>query len=229
MPRTPAHPLAEHPLDALPGRPQCTQPVSDRTYLSALMLQSSLRQCASYVKGRMLDVGCGFRPYEKTFFAAATDYIGADCLSDRSRPDVVCSALELPFPENSFDTVASTEVLEHVPEPLRALNEMRRVLKPGGYLILSAPLYWPRHEVPYDFYRYPYDGILYLVKQSGLDLKRLFNRGRSYAYIGQAIQHVQPVPARAVSWLVNQFFLWCDRHLKHDTLTLGWTVVAQKP
>src|SRR4029434_1891844 len=118
MARIPAHPLAEHPLDDIKGRPQCPLPMHDRTYLAFVMLENSLRQCAPFVKGRLLDVGCGHRPYEKTFFRGATEYIGADYLSDRSRPDVVCSALDLAFPEASFDTVTSTEVLEHVPEPL---------------------------------------------------------------------------------------------------------------
>jgi len=203
--------------------------VADRTYLSTVMLENSLRQCVPFIRGRLLDVGCGQRPYEKTFFASATQYIGADYLSDRSRPDVVCSATALPFPENEFDTVASTEVLEHVGEPLVALNEMRRVLKPGGYLILSTPMYWPRHDLPYDFFRYPYDGLLHLVKASGLDLTKLFNRGRSYAFLGQVLQHVQPFSSRSFSWMINRFFLACDRRLKHDTLTMGWTLVAQKP
>ena len=203
--------------------------MADRTYLNTVMLENSLRLCAPYVRGRLLDVGCGQRPYEKTFFGAAAQYIGADYQSDRSRPDVVCSATALPFPENDFDTVACTEVLEHVAEPLVALNEMRRVLKPGGYLILSTPMYWPRHDLPYDFFRYPYDGLLHLVKTSGLELTRLFNRGRSYAFVGQVIQHVQPLTSRAISWGINRFFLSCDRRLKHDDLTMGWTVLARKP
>ncbi len=222
------HPLAEQPLDRLPGRPQCSLPAWDRTYLNALMLENSLRQCAPCVKGRLLDVGCGRRPYQHSFFAAASQYIGVDFLLDRSEPDVVCSALGLPFAADAFDTVVSTEVLEHVPDPLLALREMRRVLKPGGCLILSTPMYWPRHDVPCDFFRYPYDGLLHLVNESGLQLTRLFNRGRSYAFLGQVVQHVHPIPGRAASWLINRFFLWCDRRLKHDALTLGWTLVAKK-
>ena len=61
------------------------------------------------------------------------------------------------------------------------------------------------------------------------ELTKLFSRGRSYAFLGQAIQHVHPVPTLWVNWLINQFFLWCDRRLRHDILTMGWTVVAQKP
>ena len=228
MARTPAHPLAEHPLEHLAGKPKCSLPQHDRAYLVTVMLENSLRLCGPYVKGLTLDVGCGRRPYEKTYFANAKKYVGVDYLSDRSRPDVICSALRLPFADRSFETVVSTEVLEHVPDPLQALREMRRVLKAGGFIILSTPMYWPRHEVPYDFFRYPYDGLLYLVKESGLDLTRLFNRGRSYAFLGQVLQQVHPLAANPVNWLINRFFLWCDCHLNHDAITLGWTLVAQK-
>jgi len=71
-----------------------------------------------------------------SLFASARKYVGTDYLSDRSRPDVICCALRLPFADRSFHTVVSTEILEHVPNPLQALCEMRRVLKalraPGG-------------------------------------------------------------------------------------------------
>ncbi len=190
------------------------------------MLEGSLHRCRQYVVGRVLDVGCGQRPYEKSYFAGAASYVGVDYLTDRSSPDVVSSGLALPFFETSFDTVVSTEVLEHVPDPLVALKEMRRVLRPNGHLVLSAPYYWPRHEVPYDFFRYPYDGFTNLLKLAGWDVVRLFSRGRSYAFLGQVIQHIHPVPSVFVDRLINWFFLWCDRHLQHDVLTMGWTVVA---
>jgi SAM-dependent methyltransferase len=227
--RTPAHPLAKHPLANLPKDFACSAPSSSRTFLHTLMLESSLKQSGAYVKGVTLDVGCGHKPYEKTFFAGAEKYIGMDYLTDRSKPDVVGSATDIPLADASFDTVVSTEVLEHVADPLKALREMYRVLKPGGYLILSTPMYWPRHEVPYDFFRYPYDGLLHLVKTSGFELVQLYNRGHSYAFIGQAIQQTQPFNAKSVNWLINRFFLWCERHLKHDMHTLGWTFVAQRP
>lgn len=229
MPRTPAHPLAKHPLDGLDKHFKCSVPTSDQCFLTKIMMEGGLKQCGAYVKGVTLDVGCGRKPYEKNFFAGAEKYVGMDYLTDRSTPDVIGSATDIPLADTSFDTVVSTEVLEHVPDPLKALREMYRVLKPGGYLILSTPMYWPRHEVPYDYFRYPYDGLLHLIKESGFELVELFNRGRSYAFIGQAIQSTQPVTARPVKWLINRFFLWCDMHLKHDIHTLGWAFVARKP
>lgn len=223
------HPLAEHPLANQSGKPHCSLPTWHRGYLMTVMLENSLKNCSGFVKGKLLDVGCGWRPYEKTFFAAAEKYVGLDYLSDRSKPDIIGSAQAIPLPDNSFDTVTSTEVLEHVPDPLKAMREMCRVLKPGGYLILTAPMFWPRHEVPYDYYRHTYDGLLHFVKESGLELTKIFNRGRSYAYLGQVIQQIHPVKAKSVSWLINQFFMWCERHLQHDIITMGWTLVARKP
>ena len=228
MSRTPAHPLAQHPLKGLPEIPACSLPTWHRTYLSTVMLESSLSQVAPYIKGKLLDVGCGNRPYEKSFFSGCSQYIGCDYLSERSKPDVVCSALDLAFPDNEFDTVVSTEVLEHVPDPLRALRQMYRVAKPGAYVIVSTPMYWPRHDLPYDFFRYPYDGLIYLVKESGLELVKLFNRGNSYAFLGQVFQHVHPLNLKSFTWFINRLALWCELHLNHDTHTLGWTVIAQK-
>ncbi len=229
MSRSPSHPLAKHPLDNIHPQFKCSVPASHRTFLHTLMLEASLKQCGALVTGVTLDVGCGRKPYEKNFFAGAEKYVGLDYLTDRSTPDVVGSATAIPLADTSFDTVVSTEVLEHVPDPLKALREMYRVLKPGGHLILSTPMYWPRHEVPYDYFRYPYDGLLHLVKESGFELVQLFSRGRSYAFIGQVIQQTQPISAKPVNWLINHFFLWCDTHLKHDAHTLGWAFVAQRP
>ena len=225
------HPLAEYPLQGLKRVPSCSFARSDPAYLNALMIEASLRRCKEYISGTLLDVGCGRKPYANTYFAGATSYTGVDYFTETSQPDIVASAVDLPVDNQSFDTVVSTELLEHVPEPLRALREMHRVLKPGGYLILSTPMYWPRHEIPYDFFRYPYDGLLYLLKESGFELVRMFNRGHAYVFLGQVFQHTLPVfiRFRFLRTLLNSFFLWCDRHHSYDAVTLGWTVVARRP
>jgi len=93
------------------------------------MLEASLTQCREFVRGKLLDVGCGQKPYKGTYFAGAESYIGIDFATPNSQPDVVGSALDLPFDDQSFDTVVSTEVLEHVPDPLQALGEMHHLTK----------------------------------------------------------------------------------------------------
>lgn len=52
-------------------------------------------------------------------------------------------ALRLPFPDDSFDHVIASEILEHIPNDERALDEIARILKPGGTAGVTVPRYWP--------------------------------------------------------------------------------------
>jgi SAM-dependent methyltransferase len=80
--------------------------------------------------------------------------------------DLFADAMSLPFAAGSFDSVLCTQVLEHVCEPLRVLEEVRRVLKPGGRLVLTAPQYNGLHGEPQDFFRYTRYGLDYLAKNA---------------------------------------------------------------
>jgi SAM-dependent methyltransferase len=87
---------------------------------------------------RVLDVGSG----QGALQDLVIDFTGLDISSTAARfyhkPFVVGSATELPFPDDSFDAVWTIDVLEHVPQPEKALSEIRRVLRPDGYLFLHA-------------------------------------------------------------------------------------------
>ena len=87
---------------------------------------------------RILDVGAG-RGYLQD---VVDNYVGLDISPTAQRyfhkPFVLASATAMPFHDNEFDAAWSIWVLEHVPNPESALREMRRVIKPGGYLLL-----WP--------------------------------------------------------------------------------------
>jgi len=89
----------------------------------------------------VLEIGCG----RGAFQDLVAPYVGMD-LSERvaqylHKPFCCAGATALPFHDNSFEAVWSIHVLEHVPDPERALLEMRRVLKPGGLLFLSPAWY----------------------------------------------------------------------------------------
>ena len=86
------------------------------------------------------------------------------------RIEILGSALVLPIRSASIDTALSLQVLEHVPEPLDMLKEIRRVLKPGGHLILTAPHIWNVHEQPHDYFRYTQYGLEHLFKKAGLEI-----------------------------------------------------------
>ena len=120
-----------------------------------------------------LDVGCGERPYRALF--SATHYVGLDVQAS-GRPsamkwaDVTYDGKRLPVKRGSVDGVICTQVLEHVAQPECFVSELARVLRESGWLVLSAPLFWQEHEVPYDFFRLTSYGMKALLQRSGLDV-----------------------------------------------------------
>ena len=80
------------------------------------------------------------------------------------------TAERLPLADAVFDTVVSTYTLCTIPDPVAALREARRVLAPGGRLLLVAPLEWEVHQAPHDYYRYTVHALRYLFQQAGLEV-----------------------------------------------------------
>jgi SAM-dependent methyltransferase len=120
----------------------------------------ALQACQVATGSRVLDIGAGSCPYRNLFAGCRYEThdlarLNADQLSGRSgygSIDYVSDILAIPVPDASFDVILCTEVLEHVPEPILAVKEFSRILKPGGKLILTAPLGSGLHQEPYHFY-----------------------------------------------------------------------------
>jgi ubiquinone/menaquinone biosynthesis C-methylase UbiE len=125
------------------------------------------------IKGIVLDIGCGEQPYKDILSQRAEKIIGADHLSVVSSMtfvDVSASAMQLPFKGEKFDTVVSFQVMEHLPEPLLFLKEINRVIKKGGYVLITTPFMWGEHSAPYDFFRYTRYGLKYLAEKAELEV-----------------------------------------------------------
>jgi SAM-dependent methyltransferase len=127
----------------------------------------------------VLDAGAGDQRYAHLF--AHARYETADFLETPVRreggmyspPTYVCDLTAIPVDSDRFDLILCTQVLEHLPEPVDALAELRRVLRPGGELWLSAPLFYVEHEQPYDFYRYTQFGLRHLAEKAGFEVASL--------------------------------------------------------
>jgi SAM-dependent methyltransferase len=161
----------------------------DPLWIAKRSLRRTLVRVAPAARGRLLDVGCGRKPY-RDLFTAVTAYVGIERPGTLSRSTVVdawADALALPFPAASFDTVLCNEVLEHVPEPQRLFAEAARVLRPGGALVLSTPQVWGLHEEPFDFYRYTRYGLEYLARTSGLEPVEVRPTCGTFAMTGQRL------------------------------------------
>ena len=85
---------------------------------------------------------------------------------DYSQLHVTGDLENLPFADGSFDAALNVVVLEHVRNPLRALQELNRVLRPGGQLLLVTPQEWETHQVPYDYFRYTRYGVAFLLTEA---------------------------------------------------------------
>ncbi len=72
---------------------------------------------------------------------------------------------KLPYDDEEFDFVLTDQVLEHVENPFLAVDEMHRVLKFDGYMILTTCLMTPVHKMPTDFWRFTPDGLNVLCKK----------------------------------------------------------------
>jgi SAM-dependent methyltransferase len=129
-----------------------------------------------YVAGRVVDIGCGAKPYAAMLAPRVTEHVGVDhelTPHDRAHIDLIGTAYAIPAPDDAFDSAICTAVLEHLEEPEQALRECHRVLKPGGYAIYSVPFIWHLHEEPRDFYRYSKYGLKHLFEKVGFEVAEL--------------------------------------------------------
>jgi SAM-dependent methyltransferase len=106
---------------------------------------------------RMLDVGCGERPYEALFVDAA-EVVGFD-VPGNPHADLHGSIDAIPVEDASFDVVLCLQVLEHVPDPAAAVRELRRAVRPRGRVLLSTHGVYPFHPNPDDFWRWTHTGL----------------------------------------------------------------------
>jgi SAM-dependent methyltransferase len=141
---------------------------TDPLHLARRLLHDAIKQRAQYAQGRLLDLGCGGGPYRE-MFTNVSSYIGLD-IAPNADVDVAGDGLALPFTDSCFDTILCNEVLEHVPEPSRFMSEIARVLKPGGFLLLTTPQTWGLHHEPHDYYRYTHYGLRHQSETAGLEV-----------------------------------------------------------
>ncbi|HEV7256400.1 MAG TPA: methyltransferase domain-containing protein [Bosea sp. (in: a-proteobacteria)] len=152
---------------------------------------------------RLLDAGAGECQYKK--HCGHLDYVAQDvAVYDAtnsvgfqnpgwsfSQIDIVCDIVDIPEPDASFDAVLCTEVLEHLPDPVRALDELVRLLKPGGVLVTTAPFWSMTHQAPFHFatgfnrffYEHHYERL-------GLDIVELTPNGNYFESVGQEVRRL---------------------------------------
>ncbi len=179
-------------------------------------LFDQIRALAPGLQGRLLDFGCGRKPY-RACFTNATDYVGVDLEQSghdhaSSLVDVFYDGKTVPFPDESFDAVFCAEVLEHVFEPDSILPELHRVLKHGGAMLVTVPFCWNEHEVPHDYGRYTSFGIAHLFARHGFAVIEQRKCGHFVQVIFQLAalyvhEVLRPLPSRKLHYVLSMLLI----------------------
>ena len=149
-----------------PGEERRRPPLSSPTWAVRAPLAAWLEEQARLGDGgyRVLDVGCGPKPYYPFFAARATEYVGVDVVENPAA-ELRGSVEDLPVPDASFDLVLCTQVLEHCDDPRQAVAELRRVTAPGGRVLASTHGTQVYHPSPQDYWRWTHAGLHRLFEE----------------------------------------------------------------
>ena len=143
-------------------------------FLARRSLRSAIKAASGYAVGRMLDAGCGMKPYEKSFTGGVDRYIGMEYSPDSgylgNKADISGDIKRMPFKRSFFDSILCTEVLEHVDAPDVAVKELYRVIKSGGRVIITAPFIYPVHGGKVDYFRFSQAGLVSLLERHGFNI-----------------------------------------------------------
>jgi SAM-dependent methyltransferase len=211
----------------------CQAGVEDPSYLHLRSLFADLKHASSYARGRLLDIGCGNKPYAGMFASRVSEHVGCDVVqSSKRRVDIICPATALAVGDSSYDTVLATQVIEHVADHRAMLREAFRALKDNGVLILSGPMYWPLHEEPHDYFRFTEHGLRYLVESVGFAVVEIKQNGGKWALCGQVIVHTisnTRLLRRCILKAINRIFAFLDDRFPSRENPMNYVLVAYKP
>lgn len=187
-----------------------------------------------YVSGKTLDLGAGTAKYSGFIKQKAKEYVTFDAVAGKNI-DIVGDVLNLPIGNETFDTVISTQVLEHVEKPWIMVKEIRRILKEGGICILTAPFLSPYHSDPRDYFRYTEDGLKSLFSNEGFEILECSGYGKVFSVLSGFVKFswFNPYKKRMRgSWkmtrFISSFAKFLDKFVNSKIIYGNVYIVAKK-
>ena len=129
---------------------------------------------SKYGKGLVADIGSMSKNGAKSYRDFTKQYIGIDIEPGTNVDLVMTGPYSIPLSDQSVDTVISGQCLEHVNNPFKLVSESARILKQGGYMLLTAPFQWREHRYPLDTFRYLPDGMRSLMEEAGMTVIKTY-------------------------------------------------------
>lgn len=204
---------------------------------------------------KILDAGAGEQQYKK--YCKHLNYTSQDFGNykpeeldnglqmekwDYGKLDIISDITKIPVDDASFDAILCTEVFEHIPDPIAAIAEFSRILKPNGTLIVTAPFCSMTHFAPYHFYsgfnKYFFETI---YPKHGFQVVEMSSNGNYFDYMLQEtarlphlMQEVAPGSlSRFQKWMISKVSSLCSKYASKpnntsELMCFGWHVVARK-
>jgi SAM-dependent methyltransferase len=233
-----------------PGAKRRNPPRSDSTYavrfhLARWVEAEAKRAAADFGQFRVLDIGCGQKPYYPYFAESVDEYVGVDLVEDNPMADLHAPVEDLPVEDGSFEVVLCTQVLEHAGVPDQAISELYRVTAPGGRVLVSTHGVQVYHPSPVDHWRWTHTGLELLFLRNGAWSSVTVRPAGGIAtcltaliavYVSLVFRraHLTPV-AKGLVWLLNTTGASLDRRIpgfravRPGAIFINYHVVAEKP
>lgn len=180
-------------------------------------LERELAPVTGYLRGRLLNAGCGDRDLSAWLAALGIAQVTHYDIASRL-PGAVIGPLEaMPFEDSRFDSILCNAVLEHVEKVDDVVGELARVLRPGGHAVIAVPFLQPYHECPTDFRRYTKEGLVALGEKAGLSavaVNPVHSAAQTIGWILWAIAQEKGRLMRALVWPL--VFIWTRLSLVTD-------------
>ncbi len=197
-------------------------------------IDDELAEYAGLLSGKVLNAGAGVRDVAHLISGELVNQDIRWPEEDRENIQIYSPLHQIVAADNTFDAIICIAVLEHVENPDEVTEELFRVLKPGGHLILSVPFLQPEHKVPTDFQRYTEDGLSSLVRRHGfrvISSKPLFTVYHTlYWIVWQWLHCKTNLPYKLGRLIILPLILWASRRSNtvSPVLASAFQVVATK-
>lgn len=181
---------------------------SSRLYWHLSELRRAYEEIASNFESalrgaELVDYGCGNMPYRPLFEPNVKSYVGCDLPGNEMASRHLDEDGRLPFDDGTVDVVLSSQVLEHVPDPVLYVGEAFRVIRHNGLLILSTHGVWRYHPDPTDYWRWTCDGLRRQIEQSGFRVEHFVGLMGPEA---TALQILQDAVSARIHWRLEALF-----------------------
>ncbi len=189
-------------IGSWPGRDRRAPTIFSPSYLHLRALAQTLRVATERLlppgsPALVLDVGCSRKPYWPFFAGRCRRYIGVDLSAGPGMPDTIADAACLPFRDEQFDLVLSTQMIAYVDDPTDALREWVRVTRPGGHVLVTTHGLFPNMR---DRWHFTDLGLHHLARRAGLGAVEVIPHGGAIAGFFQILALYLNLAIAALPW-----------------------------